>query len=342
LKIAPASAARFLEKPDPGARAVLLYGPNANFVSEAAATLVRKALGGADDPYALTRLTEDDMKRDRVRLGDALAAQSLLGGPSVVWARVDGKGADEAILDALGAIERGAPCAYFVIEGGDLGGASALVKAFGAAARAAAIAFYEETQADRAAFARARIKELGLGLESDAADALMAALPADRGLARGELEKLALYAHGLGRDLSSQDVQELLPGEADGELNAATLAAASGKPDRAVEALARIEALSGVSALRALLRRMQHLAEARAHMDEGASAAEAVAKLRPPVFFKERDTVIDQARAWSAKKLNAAFDILWAAELRAKRAGAPQDLIAADAFRSVAKLVAPH
>ncbi len=57
------------------------------------------------------------------------------------------------------------------------------------------------------------------------------------------------------------------------------------------------------------------------------------------MFWKERDAVAAQARLWTGKKLSAAFDVLWAAELRAKTAGAPQELIAADAYRGVAKLV---
>lgn len=108
---------------------------------------------------------------------------------------------------------------------------------------------------------------------------------------------------------------------------------------QAVESLARIDALSGVSALRALLRRLHQLREARALIDQGMSPTDAIAKLRPPVFWKERDAVAAQARLWTAKKLNAAYDVLWTAELRSKTAGAPQELIAADAYRGVAKLV---
>jgi DNA polymerase-3 subunit delta len=74
-------------------------------------------------------------------------------------------------------------------------------------------------------------------------------------------------------------------------------------------------------------------------VDAGMSATDAVAKLRPPVFWKERDAVAAQVRLWTARKLNAAYDLLWTAELRAKSAGAPQDLIAADAYREVARLV---
>jgi DNA polymerase-3 subunit delta len=340
VQIKGAAIRRFLEKPDKDVRAVLLHGPNESFVHEAAQHLAAWALGKSDDPYAVTKLGEDEIKRDSAKLADALAAQSLLGGPTIVWARIAGKGADEALLDALSAIERGEPSGYLIIEAGDLGSSAELVKKYGAAVRAAAIAFYDETEAERAAYAKALAKEFGLAFEPDAERAFLSALPADRGLARQEIEKLALYAHGLGRSIASSDIEAVLAGEAESALDAASMAAAQGRAAQAVEALARIDALSGVSALRALLRRLHQLRDARALMDQGMSAEDAIGKLRPPVFWKERDAVASQARLWTARKLNAAYDVMWNAELRSKTAGAPQELIAADAYRSVAKLVA--
>lgn len=340
MKIQGASIRRFLDKPDKAVRAVLLYGPNESFAHEAAQKLAAWAVGKSDDPYAVTKLGEDEIRKDGARLADALAAQSLLGGPTIVWARISGKGADAAILDALDAVERGEPLGYLIVEAGDLGSTAELVKKFAAAKTGAVIAFYEETDAERAQHARTLAKELGLSFEPGAEDAFLSALPADRGLAVKEIEKLALYAHGLGRPVSAADLDALLADEAESALDAASLAAAQGRAAQAVEALARIDALSGVSALRALLRRMLQLREARLLIDSGLSPSDAVAKLRPPAFWKERDAVAAQARLWTGRKLNAAFDILWTAELRAKTAGAPQDLIAADAYRSVAKLVA--
>jgi DNA polymerase-3 subunit delta len=339
VKISGAGVRRFLDKPDKDVRAVLLYGPNESFVHEAAQTLAAWAVGTSDDPYAVTKLGDDEIKRDGARLGDALAAQSLLGGPTIVWARINGKAADDAIGEALGTIERGAPSGYLIVEAGELSSTAALVKAFTAAKHGAVIAFYEETEAERAQYARASAKELGLSFEPGAEEVFLAALPADRGLARREIEKLALYAHDLGRKISTGDIEALMASEAESALDAASLAAAQGRAAQAVEALARIEGVSGVSALRALLRRLHQLRDARAMVDAGASPVDAVGKLRPPVFWKERDVVAAQVRLWTAKKLNAAYDVLWSAELRSKTAGAPQDLIAADAYRGVAKLV---
>ncbi|MGD9814320.1 MAG: DNA polymerase III subunit delta [Hyphomonadaceae bacterium] len=339
MKIASAGIRRFLDKPDKNVRAVLLHGPNESFAHEAAQRLAAWALGKSDDPYAITKLGEDEIKKDSARLADALAAQSLLGGPTIVWARIDGKGADNAIADALAAIERGEPGGYLIVEAGDLGSTADLVKKFGAAARAAAIAFYEETEAERAQHAKALAKDSGVTFDRDAEDAFLAALPADRGLATREIEKLAIFAHGLGQPVSIADIEALMASEAESALDAASLAAAQGKAALAVESLARIDGLSGVSALRALLRRLHQLRDARAMIDDGMSASDAVGKLRPPVFWKERDAVATQARLWTGKKIAAAYDVLWSAEMRSKTAGAPQELIAADAYRGVAKLV---
>ncbi len=339
MKIQGAAIRRFLDKPDKGVRAVLLYGPNQSFAREAAERLATWALGASDDPYAITKLGEDEIKKDSAKLADALSAQSLLGGPTIVWARVDGKGADSAIVDALESVERGHAGGYLIVEAGDLGGTNELVKKFTAAKHAAALVFYEETDAERAQYARAMAKKRGVSLEPDAEHLFLAALPPDRGLAKQEIEKLALYAYELGRPLRVEEVGQLLAGEIESALDAASLAAAEGRAGEALEALARIDGLSGVSALRTLLRRLHQLRDARAMIDGGMSAADAVAKLRPPVFWKERDAVIAQARRWTGKKLNAAYDALWSAEIRCKTAGAPQHLIAADAYRSVAKLV---
>ncbi len=339
MKIQGAAIRRFLDKPDKNIRAVLLYGPNESFSREAAQRLAAWALGKSDDPYALTKLSDDEIRKDGARLADALAAQSLLGGPTVVWARIAGKGADAAIVDALEGIERNEASGYLIVEAGELTGTSELVKKFSAAARAASIAFYEETESERAQYARALAKELGVAFEPDAEEAFLAALPSDRGLAKQEIEKLALYAHGLDRQLSANEIEQLLAGESESALDAASLAAAEGHAAHAVESLARIDNLSGVSALRALLRRLHQLRDVRALIDDGASAADAVAKVRPPVFWKERDAVIGQARRWTARKLAGAYEILWSAEIKCKTTRAPQELIAADAFRSVANLV---
>lgn len=214
MKITGASIRRFLEKPDKTIGAVLLYGPNESFVHEAAQTLAAWALGKSDDPYAITKLGDDEIKKDGAKLADALSAQSLLGGPTIVWVRANGKGGDDAILDALKTIESGAPSGYLIVEAGDLGSTAALVRDFGAAKNGAVIAFYEETEAERGQYAKALAKDLKIEFDRDAEERFLGALPPDRGLARQEVEKLALYSHNLGRKISVEDLEALMASEA--------------------------------------------------------------------------------------------------------------------------------
>ncbi|MGE3248707.1 MAG: DNA polymerase III subunit delta [Hyphomonadaceae bacterium] len=340
MKIAGAAARRFLDKPDPAIRAALLYGPNRSFISDGAQALISFALKGSDDPFALTKLTDDEIKKDKARLADALVAQSLLGGPRVAWARIETSGGDDAILAALKEIENGAEGATLIVEAGDIGGSSKLVKAFEAATHAASMAFYEETDAERSAFARALLKDEGVTVSKDAADALDALLPADRGLARQEIQKLAAFAHGSKDALSADAISALLPDEGESALDESVNAAVSGRAGEAAEALARVEGLSGVSAIKAMERRMLRLLEARTLMDKGLSAQDAAGKLRPPVFWKERDAFQAQLARWPSARVLRALDALWAAERAAKQAQSPQELLAADAFRRIAALAA--
>jgi DNA polymerase-3 subunit delta len=338
MKIAAAGARRFLADPDKSVRAVLLYGPNAALVAEAAATLVRHALGGTDDPFALTRLHEDELRKDKAKLSEALSAQSLLGGPRVVWLRAGGESQSDVMLEALASIEAGQGAAHFVIEGGEFSAKGKLVSAFEAAKLAAAMAFYEESEAERGAFLKAIIEQRRIPMNADAREIFIAQAPSDRALARGELEKVALFAHDLGREVEPADLAALAAVEAEGELDDATNAAAGGRVAVALDMLDRLDASNGVSLIKALERKLLRLLEARTLVDGGVSPNDAGDRLKPKVFWKERDLFAGQVRLWSTARLLDALAVLWAAELRAKTAGAPQDVIAAGAYRRVAEL----
>ena len=338
MKIAPSGARRFLSAPDKSVRAALLFGPNRARVHEAAQTLIKHALGGSDDPFALTRLGEEDIRKDRAKLSDALSAQSLLGGPSVVWLRVDGDAQHETVLEALRSIEGGEAAAWLVVEAGDLNSKGKIVSAFEAARNAASIAFYEESDADRAAFIKSLIDDERIPMGPDAREMFTAHAPSDRALVRGELEKIALFAHGLGRAVEPSDLAALAAVEAEGEMDDATNAAASGRVAVALDMLDRLDSANGVSLLKALQRKMLRLLEARTLVDGGVAPNDAGDRLKPKVFWKERELFASQVRLWTTPRILAALDVLWAAEIRAKTAGAPQEAIAAGAYKRVAEI----
>jgi DNA polymerase-3 subunit delta len=338
VKLAAAAARRFLSAPDKTIRAILLHGPNRALIHEGAAALVAFGLGRKPDPFSLTKLSEDDLRKDKARLADALRAQSLLGGDSVLWLRMDDEGVADQVIAALKQVEaEPASHAYWVIESGDIGARARTVAAFEAAIHAASIALYEETEAERTASMKAALQGAKLTLTPDAIDHFIANAPVDRSLMRGEIEKLALFAHGLSRALDVDDLVALAASEDDSQLDAAALAAVGGKGAEAMELLETHQG-GGVSSIKTLERRILRVLEARKFVDDGVPIADAGDRLKPKVFWKERDLFAGHVRRWSAQRLRAALAALWDAEVRSKRAGAPAEAIAADAYRRVAAI----
>lgn len=340
MKVSGAAIRRFIAKPDPAVAAVLVYGPNAALSAEAAQRLIAIALAGANDPFALTRLGEDDLRKDKARLSDALAQQSLLGGATCVWLRIDGESQSDAIIAAVKEIETGAPRAFLVVEAGEISGKGKLVGAFEAAGKAAAIAFYEESDAERAAALKALIEDRALTLSPDALDLFIAEAPTDRILAKAEIEKLALFGHGLGRPIDIADVQALSIANPAPELDEAVIAAASGKRAEALELLSQSDA-APVQAIRALQRRIGRLMEARLLVEGGVPVSEAGDRLKPKVFWRERDLFAGQLRVWTLDKLGAAQSALWRAEIKAKTLSATAEATALACFAAVAGLGRP-
>jgi DNA polymerase-3 subunit delta len=317
---------------------VLLYGPNRSAVAEAAETLTAHFLGPSPDQMALTRLGDDELKRDRALLSDQLSAQSLLGGARVLRISAQGDTAADSIVESVSALDDGAPAAAFlIVEGGDLPAKSKIRSVFENAARCFAIAFYDDDTAALTDYAASLISAAEVSLTEDARDLLTAALPGDRALVRGEIEKLILFGNGRTEPITAPEVAALLAVEAESALDDATIAVAGGDARGSVEQFHRAGA-GGITAIRALERRLLRLQEARLAVDRGASPTDAGAKLRPPVFWKERDAFAAQVRAWTTPRLAIALDVLWRAQLRAMTAGAPQELIAAEAFRAVANM----
>lgn len=340
MKVTAAAARRFVANPGADCRAVLLYGPNRALVADAAAALVRLALGGADDPFALTRLGEDDIRKDKARLSDALAAQSLLGGANCVWLKIEGETTSDTILAAVKEIEAGAQRAFFIVEAGEIASKGRLVKAFEDGGATAAIAYYEESDAERHAALRTLLQDRGVSMTPDAQALFLAEAPVDRAAARGEVEKLALYGHGLGRQISFEDVAALSIAAEAPELDEAVRAAASGKRAVALEQLDRADA-AAVFAIRSLQRRIGRLMEARLLVEGGVPVGDAGDRLKPKVFWKDRDTFAAQLRIWSLERLAKAQEILWRAEVRAKTASAVADPVTITAFSKVADLAKP-
>ena len=323
---------RFLAKPTPGVRAALIYGRDRGGVHERADQLAAAATERPDDPFDVSLLTEQDIDGDGARLADQLSSQSLMGGRRLVRLRLTGDrvAVDRAAAEALKIHADGGfnPDAFFLIEAGELGRDSNLRKAAEKAEAVAAIPCYEDEPGDIARLVREQLAKDRVSLTTEALELFVARLPKERGVARQEIERLALYlGPGSGATAKADDLEAFLGVEPESSLAAAAEDAFGGKLAAAYAGLRRAaaEGDGGPAVVRALglhlgkLRRTLTLAKNGAGLAEAAKSA--------GVFWKSEREFLRQARAWSLDQLDAVQPELLDADRGCKQTGSPDTLI---------------
>lgn len=332
---------RFLARPDASVRATLVYGRDRGVVRERAEQLARALVPNIDDPFDTAFLTDGDLEADPARLEGELSALSMMGGRRLVRLRLHGEKStiDRAVAEALAAHVEGRlnPDAAFVIEAGALGRESGLRKLAEKAEGVCVIPCYEDEVGDVARMTREALRDDNVSLTSEALEIFLSRLPKERGVARQEIERLALFiGPGSGATLGVAELEEFLGVEPDASLFEAANDAFGGRPGPARSGLVRAleEGETGPAAVRAAsqhlgkLRRIVTLARSGADMKEAAKAA--------GVFWKQEREMQRQARSWSLSELDGVQADLLEADRACKRAGSPDALIAERALLSVA------
>lgn len=332
---------RFLADPKSKARAVLIYGRDHGAVRETADALVKRVCTDRDDPFANALLTDSDLSDRSARLEEELQALSLTGGPRMVVLRLAGEKStvDRIAAEAFAAHAEGAfnPDAFLIVEAGGLGKDSALRKAAEKAERGACIPVYEDEPGDVARIVREALARDQVGLSSDAMDLFVSRLPRERGVARAEIERLALFlGPGSGKVAGAQELEDFLGVEPEASLLDAAVEAFGGRAAQAQAGVRRAfaEGEAGVAAVRASGLHLGRLRRAGALMAQGTDpkiAAKAVG-----VFWKQEREFLRQARVWTLFELDKVQPDVLEADRACKTSGAPDNLLAERLLMSIA------
>ena len=332
---------RFLKAPPAEVRAAVIWGRDRGGVRERADALAGKLVPRPDDPFDVALLTEADLDGDAARLGDELSAISMMGGRRLVRLKLTGDkaSADRAAAEALKTHAEGGfnAEAFFLIEAGALDRGSNLRKAAEAAKAAVSIPVYEDETGDVARMVREALAADQISLAADALELFVARLPRERGVARQEIERLALYiGPGHGRTATAADLTGFLGVEPEASLSDAALDAFGGRAAQAHAALrrARAEGETGPAVVRALGMHLNRLR--RAAILSGAGASPAEAAKASGVFWKQEREFLRQLRAWRTSELDQVQPDVLDADRACKTAGSPDALIAERLALSIA------
>lgn len=336
MKAAPRDIEAALKSLNARFVAVLVYGPNEGLVRERAALVARQVVADLKDPFNVAVLSAATIAADPARLADEAAALSFMGGRRVILVEA----ATDAVAAPLGHVladPKGD--SLLVFSAGDLPPRSPLRQLVEAAENALAIPCYDDDARSLDDLVRRTLAEHKLAIEPEAARALIDSLGADRMVARGEVEKLALYKGAdSDRTIRLADVAAVIGDSATLALDEVAAATVGGNLPQLDRALTRafVQGENPIPILRAVARRLLRLYEAAGLVAEGVRPEDAIKRLRPPVFFKEVPSFIGQLQRWTPERVVGAIRVVTEAEADAKSGLFPPEAITARACLRIA------
>jgi DNA polymerase-3 subunit delta len=338
VQIKPAEAERYLSRPDPDVRVVLIYGSDDGLVAERAERFVRAAVGTDPDGFSRLRLESGDIADDPGRLADEAHAVPMFGGSRAIVVRVSGnRPIDKAVAAALAAPPRDA---WIVLTAGELRKTSPIRKLCETHKGAWAIATYADSDRELDRIIDEETAAAGLTIADGARNALRSLIGSDRLISRSEVRKLCLYAEG-GGNIGLDDVRAVIGDAAAIATDESIDAMAAG--DAAALDLAYRRLVSsgtpGVVIAGAALRHFNFLEKARAAVDGGDSPESAARRAIPPIYpYSRQADVARQIAAWSPGRIARALEMLDQAMLDSRLNGPLADEVIGQAMQMVAAL----
>jgi DNA polymerase-3 subunit delta len=327
MKVQPAQADAFCNRPDPKIGLVLLHGPDQGLVAERRRRLIQAVLDKPDDPFRLAELPADRVVQGPGLLVEEAQAMSLVGGRRVVLVRQ----ATDALAKAVDALlAMGGHEALVVVEAGELGASSSLRRAAEKAAHAAAIACYRADGRSLDAQLRDLLRAQGLTIEPEAMAFLAAHVGANREVTQNEVAKLALYKGGAeGGRVTMADVEAVVGNSSALGIDRLVWATLVGRPGDAARALERLlgEGQAPVRLILGFAQTFMRLLPLAARVAAGEAPAAVLEAQRPPVHFSQKEPMRRALETWPASRLEAGLARTLSAELACKRARSPDRLI---------------
>ena len=327
----------FLARPDPAMGIVLLNGPDRGLVAERAKTFATKTGLPLDDPFSVVKLDGAEVDRDEGRLLDEARTVPMFSDRRLLWVR--NASGQKALADDIKALTaEPSRDAIILIEAGDLKKGTGLRAIVEAAGNAMALPCYADEARDLDSVIDDELRKAGMSMTLDARQALRRNLGGDRLASRGEIEKLALYAHGK-KEIDADDVNALSGDVSGTSFDDAVDAMLDGRVGDFDITFTRHCQSGGhpFVVLSSAMRQLQAIQVMRGQMESGGrNAASAVAGARPPVFFSRRKLVEKTLERWNSEALSRALNRLQGAVLQTRKRPDLSEALARQALLGIA------
>lgn len=329
----------FVKKPDPRAVAILVYGPDEGLVRERIALLAKSAVADINDPFNVAEFSAHVLDDNPARLSDEALSISMMGGRRVVIVRNAGDGVTKPLESLLATLTTDGN--LVLIEAGNLTPRSSLRILCESAANAAALPCYVDDERDLTRVIADGLRAQGFTISSDALTFMAANIVGDRGITRSEIDKLVTYMGTTSKNVTLDDVTACVGHSATLPIDDLLRHIGTGQIADADRTMANLlsEDVAPVTIARALQHHFWKLHAARSRMDAGMTADQSVAKIKPPLFFKQKPAFVTQMTSLPQAQIEQALNVVISAEARCKQTGADPKLIMSRAVLSLCQMI---
>ncbi len=309
-------ADKYIKEPPQTLLACLIYGTDEGRISENASVLARNWSEKYGDGGEIIRIDERALSENPDIVSIELRSTPMFGGRSVIRLTA-GNRIKPGYISELLELE---PENFLIMEAGNLKPSSALRKLFEKAKNTAAIPCYPDESRDIDRLVEEELVNKGISVSPQARKILQDNLGSDRGISRQELEKLALYAHDKQR-IDLEDIEAMIGDSSRLAYDQLITLILSGDGSGALQKLERLLATGQTSAglTTVLGRHLARLFKVRTMMENGKDAKGAIATLRPPVHFRQKDIMAAQVSRLSLPALKKAIHLVQETVSRSRR-----------------------
>ena len=305
MKLSPRDAAGFLARPDKRAPGLLIHGADPMRVAERRQALVRALIGpDGEAEMRFTRFPAADLRKDPAAALDATRAQGFFPGPRAVLVEEAGDAAATTLAPVLTDWTEGD--AMLVVTAGALPASSKLRKLFEGDKRAFALAVYDDPPGQAEIAAMLQAEGLG-GVPGEAMRDLTAlAQVLEPGDFRQTLQRIALYKLGDPAPLTGDEIAALAPQGGEADVDDVLNAVAEGRSAEVAPLMARLAA-QGVAPVALCIGAIRHFRLLHGLLAHPQGPAQAVERLRPPVYGPRRARLVRQAQRWTLPQVEDAL-----------------------------------
>ncbi len=196
----------FISHPPDGVKGILIYGQDHGLISSRANSLLSYFVQDKTDPFQLSKLDNDILKKDPDRLVSDLETYSLLGQRKVVYLQLMAdlnKDHTKEILESHGGT-------LILVTANELRSTSALRRGFENEKDLIAIPCYTNTKNDISNYLNEQLRSYKIDMTMEAKNFVISSLGDDYGNTVSEIEKIITSQNQQNKIISLEDVEKII------------------------------------------------------------------------------------------------------------------------------------